>query len=227
VAQRLAWIRGQYQRGGRDTAGEFAAQPYEQLGALYRQAGQDTQARAVAIARRADLRRYGNLKWYRRTGNWLLEKTIRYGYQTWRAGIGLAAVFVAVWMLAGLAQHLHMIVPVGNIQGLHPPPSATHCTSNYPCFYPAGYAIDTVIPIIHVRQADYWGLDGHAPWGWAWVTGTWIATGLGWALACQPCSSQAIPDSYVKTDARARTDQAKCPLKRQAFCRSTSGPWFG
>ena len=58
-------------------------------------------------------------------------------------------------------------------------PSATQCTSNYPCFYPVGYTIDTVIPIINVHQADYWGPDGHAPWGWVWVGGTWVATGLG------------------------------------------------
>jgi len=57
------------------------------------------------------------------------------------------------------------------------------CTASYPCFYPAGYAVDTLIPIISVYQAAYWGPDGHAPWGWAWVAGTWIATGLGWALA--------------------------------------------
>jgi hypothetical protein len=52
-------------------------------------------------------------------------------------------------------------------------------------FYPAGYAVDTVIPIISVHQAAYWGPDGHAPWDWAWVAGTWIATGLGWALAAR------------------------------------------
>jgi DNA segregation ATPase FtsK/SpoIIIE, S-DNA-T family len=49
--------------------------------------------------------------------------------------------------------------------------------------YPAGYAIDTVIPIISVHQAQYWGPNGHASWGKAWVVSTWIATGLGWALA--------------------------------------------
>lgn len=64
-------------------------------------------------------------------------------------------------------------------------PSALHCPSvryAYPCFYPLGYTIDTVIPLVNVHQAAYWGPDGHGTWGWAWVTGTWIATGLGWAL---------------------------------------------
>jgi hypothetical protein len=66
---------------------------------------------------------------------------------------------------------------------VHSVPSATQCASDYPCFYPAGYTVDTVIPIINVHQADYWGPDGHSPWGWVWVGGTWIVTGLGWALA--------------------------------------------
>jgi hypothetical protein len=91
VKQRLEWIRSQYQ-GGQPAA--FATQPYEQLAAVYRQVGQDDQAREVAIARRADLREYGNLNQYRWLGNWFLDWTIKYGYQTWRAAIGLTALFV-------------------------------------------------------------------------------------------------------------------------------------
>jgi hypothetical protein len=197
VQQRLAWIRSQYSpkppvpwtptlappvtTPGRDSAAGFASKPYEQLADVYRQAGQDTEARKVAIAMRADLRRYGNLNWYRTAGNWLLDKTIKYGYQAWRAGVALAAVFAAFWVLSVFAQHHHLMVPVGSFTGSAP--SAAQCTTSYPCFYPAGYAIDTVIPLINVHQAAYWGPDGNAPWGWAWVAGTWIATGLGWALA--------------------------------------------
>jgi len=146
-------------------------------------AGQDTAARQVAIARRSDLRKYGNLNPYRKVGNWLLDKTIKYGYQTWRAGVGLAVVFGVLLALSMLGQHQHVMVPVGDIKGLHPVPSATQCTSNYPCFYPVGYTVDTVIPLINVHQAEYWGPDGHAAWGWLWVGSAWVATGLGWALA--------------------------------------------
>ena len=183
VEQRLAWIRSQYQPRAGHSPAHFATQPYEQLAIVYRQSGQDGQARKVAIARRSDLRKYGNLNPYRWFGNWFLDWTIKYGYQTWRAGVGLAAVFVVFLMLSILGQRQHVIVPIGDREGLHSVPSATQCTSEYPCFYPVGYTVDTVIPIINVRQADYWGPDGHAPWGWVWVGGTWIATGLGWALA--------------------------------------------
>ena len=66
--------------------------------------GRTPEARAVAIARRRDLRKYGNLNWYRRFGNWFLDATIRYGYQTWRAAAGLAAVFVAFLVLSIVGQ---------------------------------------------------------------------------------------------------------------------------
>ena len=183
VDQRLAWIRGQYQCSAKGHWKGFATQPYEQLAAVYRQVGQDSQARKVAIARRADLRKYGNLSLCRKFGNRLLDITISYGYHSWRAAAYLVAVFVAFLLLSILGQCQHVIVPIGDIKDLHPAPSATQCTSNYPCFYPTGYTIDTVIPIINVHQAAYWGPDGHAPWGWVWVGGTWVATGLGWALA--------------------------------------------
>ncbi len=193
VAQRLGWIRSQY-RNGQHKKGkssqhkrrkhtDFAAQPYEQLADMYRQSGQDAEARDVAIARRRDLRTYGNLNWYRRFGNAFLDKTIRYGYQTWRAGVGLAVVFLAFLVLSIIGQHRHVIVPVADTGRLKPAPTATRCTSDYPCFYPFGYTVDTVIPIINVHQADYWGPDGHAPAGWVWVVGAWGATAAGWALA--------------------------------------------
>jgi hypothetical protein len=181
--QRLAWIRSQYRQPATSGSAVFPTQPYEQLATVYRQAGQDDQARKVAIARRADLRKYAGLNPYRRFGNWFLDWTIKYGYQTWRAAVGLAVVFVAFLVLSVLAQHQHVMVPIGEIEGLHSVPSATRCTSDYPCFYPAGYAIDTVIPIINVHQADYWSPNGDAPWGWFWVGLSWIATAVGWALA--------------------------------------------
>jgi hypothetical protein len=182
VKQRLEWIQSQYE-GDEGKRAAFAAQPYEQLAAFYRHAGQDTEARKVAIARRRDLRKYGKLNWYRRFGNWFLDETIRYGYQTWRAAVGLAVVFLAFLVLSIVGQHKDVIVPTGDVKGLHPVPTATQCTSNYPCFYPFGYTVDTVIPIINVHQAEYWGPDGHAPSGWLWVVGAWGATAAGWALA--------------------------------------------
>jgi hypothetical protein len=198
AGQRLTWIRSQYRekppvrwrdllvRKKADPAPDpgpmFAAQPYEKLASVYQQGGQDKEARIIALARRRDIRQYGDLAPYRKALNWLLDKTIQYGYKTWRAVLALALVYVAALVIFWIAQHhANLMVPVMNTSA--PMPTALHCTSSYPCFYPAGYAIDVVIPIINVHQAGYWGPNGHAPWGSALTVFSWLGTAFGWALA--------------------------------------------
>jgi hypothetical protein len=177
VAQRLDWIRTQYQSSSLSESVDFATQPYEQLAKVYRQAGKDSDARKVAIARRVDLRRHGSLSRYRTVGNWFLDKTIKFGYQPWRAVLGLATVFVAFLVMILFAQQHHAVVPVSDlVASVHPAPVATRCIPSYPCFYPLGYAVDMVIPVINVHQADFWGLNG-----WGWVAGGWAVIVLGWA----------------------------------------------
>ena len=162
----------------------FTPQPYEQLATVYQQAGHDSEARAVAIARRRDLRRYGTITRRRAFGNWLLDKTIQYGYQTWRAVVGIAVLYVVIFLLFLYAQHRGgLMVPVGSTAGLPAPPDAAHCMSDYPCYYPAGYAIDTVIPLVNVHQASNWAPDGSRPFGWLWVYASWAGTVFGWAFA--------------------------------------------
>ena len=64
-------------------------------------------------------------------------------------------------------------------------PTATRCTSDYPCFYPFGYTVNTVIPIINVHQADYWGRTVTRR-RLVWIFGAWGATATGrW----RPCWS--------------------------------------
>ena len=187
LQKRLAWLGSPDKRPDRRARAInrpiFTTQPYEQLATAYQSAGQDTEARKVAIARRRDLRRYGDLTRYRKIGNWLLDNSIRYGYRTWRAVVALAVLYAAAFVIFVIAQHhSQLIVPTMQI-GLNPVPTAIHCGSNYPCFYPAAYAIDTIIPVINVRQAAYWGPNGQAPWGHALEVFTSVSTILGWALA--------------------------------------------
>jgi hypothetical protein len=181
--QRLDWIRRSHTTATATTLAAFAAQPYEQLAQVYRQAGQETEARQVAIARRNDLRRYGSLTRPRKLSNWLLDKTIRHGYQPLRAVGLLVAIYLVVLGIFWFAQHQdNAIVPAKNTKAITPAPTALHCSSAYPCFYPAGYAVDIVVPIINVRQAENWRANGHAAWGWAYIAVGWVGTGLGWAF---------------------------------------------
>jgi len=188
--QRLEWVQSTHQTPSPGLPAPFGAQPYEQLARVYRQMGHESDARRVAIARRNDLRTYGGLGRLRLTGNWLLDITVKHGYQPLRAVGMLLAVFVAAFLLSWGAQHQDgkaqnqdaVMVPAKDTSSLHPPPTALDCRANYPCFYPLGYAMDLTIPIIKVGQAENWRIDGAAAWGWAFVGGTWVITGLGWAF---------------------------------------------
>ncbi|MFI6687113.1 hypothetical protein [Streptomyces sp. NPDC050485] len=181
--QRLEWIRCNHETASQLKPASFASQPYEQLSRVYRQAGQDNDARNIAIARRQDLRKYGDLTLLRRVFNWLMDKTIKYGYETWRAVAGLAAVYVLVLLGSLVAQHYDTaIVPAKDTARLSPAPTASKCTKDYACFYPAAYAADLLVPVINVRQVENWRPNGATSWGWLYVSGVWIATGLGYML---------------------------------------------
>jgi hypothetical protein len=181
--ERLDWIRRSHTPATATMPAVFASQPYEQLARVYRQVGQDTDARRAAIARRNDLRRYGTLTCPRKLGSWLLDKTIRHGYQPLRAVGLLVVLYVAMLLVAWGGQHYDsVIVPAKDTKTIAPVPTALHCSPAYPCFYPAGYAVDVVVPIINLRQAENWRLNGQAAWGWAYIGGNWVATGFGWAF---------------------------------------------
>ena len=168
---RLEWIRLSEPKS--------APQPYQQLASVYRQAGMENQARRVAIAQRNDLRLDPRMSLPRRLGNWLLDKTIKHGYQPLRAVGLLTILYLAMLLTFWAAQHQHgVIAPVDGTRA-----TATACTSMYPCFYPAGYAFDTVVPIISLGQSSHWGINAAASWGWAYTTASWTATILGWAFA--------------------------------------------
>lgn len=179
---------GSGRKNGQPTAADaaaspFATQPYKQLADVYRRAGQEDDAKSVEIAMRRDLRKYGNLSRPARSLNWLLDVTIRYGFQTGRALAGIVALYVIVFMAFLFAQHQGNLIAASNVQNASLHPAALHCVTGYPCFYPAGYAFDLVVPLINIRQADFWQANGHHQLGWAWELGTWVATALGWFLA--------------------------------------------
>ncbi|MFI7209391.1 hypothetical protein [Micromonospora aurantiaca (nom. illeg.)] len=90
----------------------YSPQPYQQLASVYQAAGQDREARTILMAQRTDQVRSGALTsraartWVRFTG-----VTLGYGYQPWRALVGLAlaatvAVLICVTSTGALA-HTH------------------------------------------------------------------------------------------------------------------------
>ena len=155
VEQRLAWIRSQFAvhteyaqaaspavSTGQTPATSgpapvFVTQPYKQLADVYRRAGQEDEARSVEIAMRRDLRTYGNLPKPARLLNWVLDVTIRYGFQTARALAGLAVLYIVVFVALLFAQHQGTLIEASNLQNTSLHPTALQCVTGYPCFYPA------------------------------------------------------------------------------------------
>jgi hypothetical protein len=60
---------------------------------------------------------------------------------------------------------------------------ASACTADYPCFQPLVYSADVVLPIVDLRQQEFWIPDASKPWGWAYLTYLWLSILAGWALA--------------------------------------------
>jgi len=150
TAARLGWI-------ARDAEG-YLPQPYEQLIAAYRRAGQEQSARTVAIAKQR--RRRQVLSPAARIWNWLLYLTIGYGYRTWQAGLWL----LALWM-TGAAVFAHAY------------PASMSATTRHPMPFNAPvYALDVLLPIISLGEQDSWQPRGPALYAY------WTLIILGWAL---------------------------------------------
>jgi hypothetical protein len=163
VLQRLDWLT-------RDPDG-YSPQPYEQLAAAYRRAGREHDARTIAIAKqRARRHTFTKQRGLRRLLAWpgsvwslLLDVLVGYGYRTWLAG---------VWLFG--------LMLIGSVVFARAYPGQMTSTGKpgdpQPTFQPAIYALDTLLPIIDLRQQNYWIPRGGAQW-WAW-----ISIILGWVL---------------------------------------------
>ena len=52
-----------------------------------------------------------------------------------------------------------LIIPTASTTGISPAPTASRCSKGYPCFYPAGFAIDVVVPIVNVQPGRRVGTE--------------------------------------------------------------------
>jgi hypothetical protein len=154
AGQRLGWL-------ARNPRG-YSPQPYEQLAAVYRRAGRDQDARTVAIAKqRARRRTFGRAG---RLWSLLLDSLVGYGYRTWQAGVWLALFWLAGWAVFDRAHAQHELIVAK--------PGETH-----PSFHGAVYALDTLLPVVDLRQQEVWiPRDGAQWWAWTSILVGWILT---------------------------------------------------
>jgi hypothetical protein len=131
----------------REATPSYAAQPYQQLAAAHRAAGHDGEARKVLMAQRqaqidrSALTGRGERAWARLTG-----VTLGYGYQPWRALLGLVAIAMTAVILA-LTLGAH-----GGVARTDPEsPAATRCSA----VERVGVGLDLSVPLSKIGARDH------------------------------------------------------------------------
>ncbi|MFI1579293.1 oxidoreductase [Embleya sp. NPDC020630] len=149
VRQRVEWVE-------RGTA-EYTPQPYDQLAAAYRAAGEDEQARTVLLAKQR--RRRAGLGPAGRLWGHVQDVAIGYGYRPARA-VG--------WLVA--------LVAIGTAVFAADPPAPLKA-DEAPHWNPFWYTLDLLLPVVTLGQDGAWKPTG---------LGQWLAYSLillGWVLA--------------------------------------------
>ena len=93
---------GDWLRLLQDSTPNYAAQPYQQMAAVYRALGDERKVRQVLIAQRDDQLDRTHTRWPERVWGWITKVTLGYGYKPWRALWFLAGVVAVSCVLAWL-----------------------------------------------------------------------------------------------------------------------------
>ena len=138
----------------------------------------------VAINQRRDKRKLGNLKWYRKLFNWLLDITIGYGYRTWEALILLGVLYVLVLAVTLIAWNHHgAIAPVPqNATGIPSHTLGLVVPDQLPVLQPARVRLQHGRPDHQRPPGRLLAPQRQHPWGdfCAWVSSA--GTVAGWLL---------------------------------------------
>ena len=119
----------------------------------------DSYARTVAVAKRR--RRRSELPRASQIWDWMLDKGILYGYETWRALVGLAVLAAMGWVVFRATFPGHF----------------TSAKDPAPPFHAFVYTVDVLIPVISLRQRDAWTPDGYAlVWSVILTISGWVLT---------------------------------------------------
>ena len=166
---------------------DFKPQPWEQVIAVLRRMGHETDARKIAIAKQDALLKSGlRSRWWSRLWHGFLGETIKYGYESWRALIWMAVIILIGTVIFRDANRADLIVPAKErvyldhryeaAQGKWLPPE-------YPAFSPLVYAADVFVPILDLHQESHWRpATSKGVWAWAVTIFMWFYILLGWVF---------------------------------------------
>ena len=167
------------------SSNQFSSQPYEELARVYRETGRAHDAQQVTIQEERQRRKCGGLSWPSKAWSWFLDITVGYGYRPYKILTIFAALEIAGIFLFSYAQHQDIMEAValpGTAQTVQAAQSASadKCTANYPCFYPVVYSAELLLPVVNLRQVQYWLPDTEKPWGIGIMIFTWFTILFGW-----------------------------------------------
>ena len=147
AAARLQWLA--LQPSG------YRPQPYRQLAKVLSETGREEGATDVRIAKEIALRQHGQLNWFQRAWNMMLEVTIGFGYRPLRALWWISGFVVLGTILFGWGYYLRIITPTEEsayrefvATGDAPP--------HYPIFNPFIYSLENFLPVVELHQDRYW-----------------------------------------------------------------------
>ncbi|MFB3136177.1 MAG: hypothetical protein ACE1Y3_10645, partial [Rhodospirillales bacterium] len=140
----------------------------------------------------------------RRRRLWMgfLRRTIRYGYEPWRALVYMAFTVVFAWMVFFISYHHGFMRPSKERVYIHDcyTKRGSSCKgwtsldgrwskdqiqlpADYPEFNSFVYSIDTFLPIVDLHQENYWLPRGDGDWGWLFRLYLWLHIAVGWLLS--------------------------------------------
>jgi hypothetical protein len=145
VKQREQWLGRAMETSRRKPGGDhdgYVPQPYEQLAAAYRRAGDDRAAQKIQLAKyRQRNRVIGWRRWYSKLWNIIQDVVIGYGYQPLRAFLWLIGLLVA-----GIVLFRYVSTPYSITSG-----HRTFTLSDS-----VGYTIDLLLPTSALQERQVW-----------------------------------------------------------------------
>ena len=151
---------------------KYAAQPYQQLAAAYRSAGLDAAARKILIAQRKDqLRKKSGIRLPERSWARFTGFALGYGYQPWRALIGLLCAAVCAIVIA-------LTVPDGFVYARTAEDPFKQCGT----LDRIGTALDYGLPVIRAASKTYCDFRPDEAGAPATVI-MWTSQAMAWAFA--------------------------------------------
>jgi hypothetical protein len=145
VRQREQWLARAMEASRRNRGGDqdgYLPQPYEQLAAAYRRAGDDRAAHRIQLAKYRQRNRVTSWRrWYSKLWNILQDVVIGYGYEPTRAFLWLIGLFAL-----GVVLFRYVSTPYWIGTG-----HRTFTLSNS-----VGYTLDLILPTSALQERDVW-----------------------------------------------------------------------